>query len=335
MSEQIKGGFSTVKLYRRQGIAIKEIEVKNISMSALEILLLKFARSESLVRADRVDVEDGKINIRMDCADGDLRKVLRDRSVPYNIRIGWIDDMINGCLYLHSAGILHWDIKPGNVLIFGDRAKLTDFGLCYRIQDTHKYRSYGTSVFSAPELLAGEYARFAADIWALGLTFSVAISDRMPWALPFNKTTAKSDTYKIHRAWCNYTNQEWIYREIAPEDWIDRIDYGKITRLIISCLQIDPRNRPTIAMLASTKFCNMIRDRGEIVAVGKMNRCNCLECCFGTNSDTFSAFFDGCYRAPSNWADNLSYCKQILEQNTMPNLNRRKHSTANRYRDRR
>jgi hypothetical protein len=85
----------------------------------------------------------------------------------------------------HSAGILHRDVKPGNVLL-GERGRivLTDFGIATLEGDATLTRSgtlIGSPAYIAPERARGHPAGPESDLWSLGATLYTAVEGRPPY----------------------------------------------------------------------------------------------------------------------------------------------------------
>jgi len=89
----------------------------------------------------------------------------------------------------HRAGVVHRDVKPGNVLIGADgRVVLTDFGLATVPGDPNVTRTglvLGSPAYIAPERAREGTAGPAADLWSLGATLYAAVEGASPFARPF------------------------------------------------------------------------------------------------------------------------------------------------------
>jgi serine/threonine protein kinase len=97
--------------------------------------------------------------------------------------------LLDGLDAAHAAGVLHRDIKPGNVMFRGDpqphNAVLTDFGIARLVGDvttTATGMIIGSPAFVAPERARGDRATPASDLWALGVTLWIAAEGVSPFA---------------------------------------------------------------------------------------------------------------------------------------------------------
>ena len=138
--------------------------------------------------------EDGRPWIVMELVPSqslDQVLVVEGRLPP--ARAGWIgQQLLSALAAAHSAGVLHRDVKPSNVLIatnrtgegWDERAVLTDFGIAQFEGDprlTQTGMVMGSPGFTAPERIRGSYATPASDLWSLGATIYAAVEGRGPY----------------------------------------------------------------------------------------------------------------------------------------------------------
>jgi eukaryotic-like serine/threonine-protein kinase len=115
-----------------------------------------------------------------------LSDLLRSGRIPSTEALCYAAQIAAGLDAAHSAGIIHCDMKPGNIIISGvgasRRAVITDFGLALTNVGTEPITQTlaGTPAYMAPELLRGERASTASDIYSLGLIASEMLFGRRP-----------------------------------------------------------------------------------------------------------------------------------------------------------
>ncbi len=90
-----------------------------------------------------------------------------------------ICDVLDGLAAAHAAGLLHLDIKPANVLLDGERARLSDFGLQASIGNV--VRPSGTPAYMAPERFRSRPLGIEADLYAVGCMLWELVAGAPPW----------------------------------------------------------------------------------------------------------------------------------------------------------
>jgi len=111
-------------------------------------------------------------------------------------------DVLGALGAAHAAGLVHRDVKPGNILIGADGcAKIADFGIAKSLDvvaDDHTVSGQlvGTPAYLAPERIDGEPATVRSDLYALG----VVLYEALGGLRPFEGTTPMSIAYAVQHA---------------------------------------------------------------------------------------------------------------------------------------
>ena len=122
----------------------------------------------------------------MELIDGpSLADELQNGPLPWRRAVTICADVAAGLTAVHAAGLVHRDVKPGNVMLGSTGAKLVDFGISAEIGEpgdhTHDGLVLGTPAYVAPERLIDSPALPASDVYALGVLLYKSITGRLPW----------------------------------------------------------------------------------------------------------------------------------------------------------
>lgn len=197
-----RGGFSEVWEAEVEGgpnVALKFMPCDSGVAAAQEIRSIQKVRQldhPNLVRIDRIWCYENHIVIAMELADADLddlfeayRTTLATPVPPEQVclYLGQIADALD---FLNArkhkidgrlVSFQHCDVKPGNMLLFGDEVKLADFGLSIQTSTMRQgFRKAGTLAYAAPEIFHGQVAS-QSDQHALAVSYCWLRGGRLPF----------------------------------------------------------------------------------------------------------------------------------------------------------
>jgi len=185
-----------------------------------------------------------------------LRHALEKGALPVKDVVRMLHDIVDAIAYAHARGVIHRDIKPGNILRQGPHALVTDFGVAKALNAsmpisgiTSAGMAIGTPAYMAPEQLAGDpSADHRIDIYAVGLLTYELLTGESPFTGPSPAATMAAQLTRI---------PEPLYQirpDVAPA----------LSALIMQCLAKEPNQRPPTAEALMTALDSITTSSGEI-----------------------------------------------------------------------
>jgi serine/threonine protein kinase len=197
------GGFAVVKVYKCQEVhdidnvcnrlfVVKrlfrrkqsEIEIDNMMYN--EFFHCSILKHDNIIKVFDVDPESKSLTFEY-FQGIDLYDYLEKNSIiEPRLLIAWFSQLIDAVCYLHSNQVAHMDIKPENIVINLEEAKikLIDFGHAIHFDNEREYDNvWGTECYMTPEMMFHQgYYPDKVDVWCCGLVLYNMLYNKMPWA---------------------------------------------------------------------------------------------------------------------------------------------------------
>jgi predicted ATPase len=155
-------------------------------------------------------------------------------------KVNLLVQTLQALAYLHRHGVIHRDLKPGNILVTPeDRVRVVDFGLS--VARGQSGETSGTLAYMPPEVLQGQPTAEAADLYAMGVIAYEMFAGRYPYQFP-------------HPARLIYAVLTQV-ADLAPLRAVSLPDPGALALLIGSLLSKDPTDRPADAYAVIEALC--------------------------------------------------------------------------------
>ncbi|MGI5180977.1 serine/threonine-protein kinase [Dactylosporangium sp. CA-152071] len=222
------GQWVAVKVMRAEAAEVPEL----VDGFLGEAELLAGLDHPSVIRVHNLITGKGLLAIAMELVGGpDLRRRLRaDGPLPPAAAAEVVAQVADALAYVHAAGIVHGDVKPGNLLVplDGGPVRLADFGVARRL-DQPAGPTHATPEYVAPEVVAGGLPSPASDVYALGVVLFELICGRSPY-----RGGSPNDVLRRH-ADCVPVPPPGMPAALWP--------------IIEGCMELDPRMRPAAASI--------------------------------------------------------------------------------------
>jgi protein kinase-like protein len=201
-----------------------------------EVRIARQVSHPNVCRVYDVGEIDGQMYLSMEYVDGeDLASLLRRIGrLPTDKGVEIARKLCAGLAAAHEKGVLHRDLKPGNVMLDArGQVLLTDFGLAgLADQISGAEVRNGTPAYMAPEQLSGKEVTARSDIYALGLVLYEIFTGRRPFEASTLAELVRAQTATTP------TSLTSLVRDLDPA----------VERVILRCLDPEPARRPSSAL---------------------------------------------------------------------------------------
>ena len=232
IDERLERSVAVKQIFTQQGLS--EAERVNVRQRAMREAknAARFQHPNAIVVFDIAEHEGDPCLVMEYLPSRSLSAVLSEDGTLPTTKVAHIGEQVAAALAAaHRAGVVHRDIKPGNILLTeAGTAKITDFGISRATGDltlTETGLICGTPAYLAPEVARGSDPTPASDVFALGATLYQALEGRPPYG--------------------NGTNQLALLYSAANAQVIAPRQSGQATALLMSLLRPDPDDRPTMS----------------------------------------------------------------------------------------
>ncbi|NIM95681.1 MAG: SUMF1/EgtB/PvdO family nonheme iron enzyme [Anaerolineales bacterium] len=171
-----------------------------------------------------------------------LKQILRRREgkpLPVDEALVYLKALSSALGYAHNHGVVHCDVKPGNVMIDqGGSIYLTDFGVARHAESTTTTLGFaGTAAYMAPEQIRGEAVTAQTDVYALGVMLYEMLTGRRPFRGDERETEGKGMTAA--------ERIRYAHMNLAPTDPREtRQDFPEaLAGLVLKALAKNPKDR--------------------------------------------------------------------------------------------
>jgi len=233
--ERLERRVALKQLHRQSGASAREAELANQRAMREARLTARLQHPHAVPVFDAVE-QDGQLWIVMPFIPSVTLAAVLEQGGPLQpdeaAKVG--AEVASALAAAHAVGIVHRDVKPGNIFITEDGAALiSDFGIARALGDatlTSSGMIHGTPAYLSPEVARGGEANFASDVFSLGSTLYNALEGSPPFG------TGENTIALLHR--------------VASGRFPPPQHSGRLTPVIMHMLSTETSDRPSMGAVA-------------------------------------------------------------------------------------
>ena len=233
--ERLERRVALKQLHRQSGASAREAELANQRAMREARLTARLQHPHAVPVFDAVE-QDGQLWIVMPFIPSVTLAAVLEQGGPLQpdeaAKVG--AEVASALAAAHAVGIVHRDVKPGNIFIAEDGAALiSDFGIARALGDatlTSSGMIHGTPAYLSPEVARGGEANFASDVFSLGSTLYNALEGSPPFG------TGENTIALLHR--------------VASGRFPPPQHSGRLTPVIMHMLSTETSDRPSMGAVA-------------------------------------------------------------------------------------
>lgn len=176
-----------------QEVAVKDLSPELASNPEMRTRFIREAKIQArlnhpnVVNVHNLLEHEGRLLLVMELVKGrTLDQIIQERgALPSSEAIDIIRQVLDALSFMHSKGVIHRDLKPGNIIITPEgRVKVTDFGIAKATTEQGHTRAgvrLGTLWYMSPEQIKGKSVDARSDLYAAGITLFQMVTGKLPF----------------------------------------------------------------------------------------------------------------------------------------------------------
>uniref|UniRef100_A0A6G6ACX4 Serine/threonine protein kinase n=1 Tax=Borely moumouvirus TaxID=2712067 RepID=A0A6G6ACX4_9VIRU len=234
LSEKQNSTVFNAKLFG-EDIIVKYYDIYSRSMF-IELNILASCNHSNIVSLQNIiNTNNGPIFLILEKLDFSLEDLINRFNYSLLDKYYILLQIAHGIKYLHMNNIIHFDIKPDNIMLKDNACKIIDFGTSEYIFEEYIYTNHTkcTTTHRSPEAFNKKKLNISCDIWSFGIIIYELLTNSLIHQNKYFPKYVNPDTYDNN-----------VHQFIVSNKFNNIINV--LPKKLQSCLDINPKNRPNI-----------------------------------------------------------------------------------------